>query len=160
MAITLQAYLVPEALIFGMDAETSEEVIRNLAGKLMYAGYVRGSFAEGVLTRERAQPTGLPLDGKYNAAIPHTDVDHVIKPGIAMATLARPVMFRNMVNPEEQVPVQLVFLLALDQPKSQIEMLQQVSHVLQNPELVEHLMNARNLFQVREALRKANAVSP
>lgn len=155
MAITLQAYLVPEALIFGMDAGTSEEVIRNLCGKLMYAGYVRGAFVEGVLARERVQPTGLPLEGKYNAAIPHTGVDHVIKPGIAMATLARPVLFRNMVNPEEEVPVQLVFLLALDQPKSQIEMLQQVSHVLQNPALVEQLMHARNLFQVRETLRKA-----
>lgn len=155
MAITLQAYLVPEALIFDMTAETAEEVIRNLSGKLMYAGYVRSSYVESVLSRERVQPTGLPLEGKYNAAIPHTDVDHVIKPGIAMATLARPVMFRNMIVPDEEVPVQLVFLLALDQPKSQIEMLQQVSQVLQKPDLVEQLMNARNLFQVREALRKA-----
>lgn len=155
MAITLQDYLVPEALIFGMNAETSEEVIRNLCGKLMYAGYVRGSFVEGVLARERTQPTGLPLEGKHNAAIPHTDVDHVIKPGIAMATLAHPVRFHNMVNPQEEVPVHLVFLLALDQPKSQIEMLQQVSHILQNPNLVENLLNARNLFQVRETLRKA-----
>ncbi|GAB4493125.1 MAG: PTS sugar transporter subunit IIA [Anaerolineales bacterium] len=155
MAITLQAYLVPEALIFGMDAENSEEVIRNLAGKLMYAGYVRSSFVEGVLKREHSQPTGLPLNGKYNAAIPHTDVDHVIKPGIAMATLSHPVTFRNMVIPDNEVPVQLVFLLALDQPKSQIEMLQQVSQVLQKSELVEHLMKSRNLFQVREALRNA-----
>ena len=28
-------------------------------------------------------PTGLPLEGKYNAAIPHTDIQHVIKPALA-----------------------------------------------------------------------------
>lgn len=151
---SLHTYLVPEALVFGLEADSAEEVIRNLAGKLMYAGYVRESYVESVLAREQKQPTGLPLEGRFNAAIPHTDVDYVIKPGIAMATLNRPVMFRNMVNPDEEVAVHLVFLLALDQPKSQIEMLQQLSQVLQHPEIVEQLMNARNLFQVRELLRK------
>lgn len=152
---SLHTYLVPEALVFGMDADSAEEVIRNLAGRLMYAGYVRDSYVESVLARERIQPTGLPLEGKFNAAIPHTDVEHVIKPGIAMATLNRPVMFRNMINPNEEVAVHLVFLLALDQPKSQIEMLQQLSQALQQPAIVEQLMNARNLFQVRELLRKS-----
>jgi len=40
------------------------------------------------------------------------------------------------------VPVQLVIMLALDQPKSQIEMLQQVSGILQQPRLIEQLMAA------------------
>jgi PTS system galactitol-specific IIA component len=151
----LKDYIVPEAISLGMNASSAEEVIRTLGGKLMYAGYVRGTFIEAALGREKTIPTGLPLNGEFNAAIPHTDVQHVIKPGIGMATLNEPVAFHNMVSPEEAVEVRLVFMLALDQPKSQIEMLQEIAGVLQNPQLVNELMNARNLYQVREALRKA-----
>jgi PTS system galactitol-specific IIA component len=151
----LQDYIVPEAIILGMNATSSEEIIRCLSDKLMQAGYVRSSFAEAALEREKTIPTGLPLNGKNNAAIPHTDIEHVIKPGIGMATLNEPVVFHNMVSPEETVDVRLVFILALDQPKSQIEMLQEVAGVLQNPELVAHLIDARTLNQVREAFQTA-----
>ena len=72
-----------------------------------------------------------------------------------MATLTEPVVFHNMISPEETVDVRLVFILALDQPKSQIEMLQEVAGVLQNPGLVTDLMDAQYFDQVCEALRKA-----
>lgn len=154
MTSKLKDYIVPEAISLGMSATSAEEVIRNLGGKLMYAGYVRGSFVEAALAREKVTPTGLPLDGKYNAAIPHTDIQHVIKPGVGLATLLEPVVFCNMVSPEEAVEVQLVFILALDEPKTQVEMLQEVAGVLQNSQLVTDLMKAKNLYQVREALSK------
>ncbi len=153
MTLTLRDYLVPEAVNLGMNAENADEVIRNISGKLLYAGYVRGTFTDAILTRERDIPTGLPLSGKYNAAIPHTDVEHVVKSGIGLATLTRPVVFRNMVSPEEAVDVRLVFVLALDQPKSQIEMLQEIAKVLQEPDAVNALIDAKNLFQVYEALQ-------
>jgi PTS system galactitol-specific IIA component len=145
--------LVPEAVNLGMDAENADEVIRNIGGKLLYAGYVREGFVEAVLERERTIPTGLPLSGEHNAAIPHTEVGNVIKPGIGLATLVRPVAFHNMVSPEETVDVRLVFVLALDQPKSQIEMLKEVAQILQRPGVINALMEAKNLYQVREALR-------
>lgn len=151
--MTLGDFLVPEAVILGMDAEDADEVIRNIGGRLLYAGYVRETFTAAVLKREKTISTGLPLSGKFNAAIPHTDVHHVIKSGIGMATLVKPVIFNNMVSPEEEVEVRLVFVLALDKPKSQIEMLQQVAQVLQKPGLVDALMEAKNLYQVREALK-------
>ncbi len=158
MTLTLRDCLVSEAVDLGMDAENATEVIRNIGGKLMHAGYVRESFTNAVLEREKTIPTGLPLSGKHNAAIPHTDVEHVIKPGIGLATLRKPVLFRNMVSPEEAVEVQLVFVLALEQPKSQIEMLQEVAQVLQNAGVVNALMEAKNLYQVREALKLIAAV--
>jgi galactitol PTS system EIIA component len=52
------------------------------------------------------------------------------------------VVFFNMVDSEEALPVRLVIMLALDQPKSQIEMLQRVSDILQRPELILKLMAA------------------
>jgi PTS system galactitol-specific IIA component len=96
-------------------------------------------------------PTGLPLDGKYNAAIPHTDIQHVIKPALALATLQEPVNFQNMIEPETAVPVQLVILMALEQAKTQVEMLQEIAGVLQDAETIDKLMQARSIAQVLEA---------
>lgn len=154
MTSNLYEYIVPEAVSLNMNATSAEEVIRALGGKLMYAGYVRSTFVESALAREKITPTGLPLNGKYNAAIPHTDVQHVIKPGIGFATLLQPVAFHNMVSPDKIVNVQLVFILALDEAKTQIAVLQQLANVLQNTELVTNLMKANNFYQVRESLRK------
>lgn len=153
MPLTLSDFLVPEAVILGIDAANASEVIRSIGGKLLAAAYVRETFIEAVLEREKTIPTGLPLSGKHNAAIPHTDVEHVIKPGLGMATLVKPVVFNNMISPEETVEVRLVFVLALEQPKSQIEMLQEVAQVLQRPDLVEALIQAKTLQQVYEALK-------
>ena len=44
--------------------------------------------------------------------------------------------------------MQLVFLLALNQPKAQIEMLQEVAGLLQRPEIVAQLMEAGNFQDV------------
>lgn len=146
-------YLVPQAVLLGMQAGSADEVIRQLGGKLLEAGFVRESFVEAALAREKLIPTGLPLSGKYHAAIPHTEVEHVIKPGIGLAVLKQAVDFHNMLSPDQIVPVQLVFMLALEQPKSQVKMLQGIAAVLQDPQLVRKLVRARDIEQVREALK-------
>lgn len=69
-----------------------------------------------------------------------------------MATLAQPVIFQNMAVPDESVPVQLVFLLALDKPKAQIEMLQEIAGLLQQPDIVAGLTEADNFEEVKKLL--------
>ena len=59
-----------------------------------------------------------------------------------------------MVNPQESVPVRMVFVLALEQPKAQIEMLQEIAGVLQNPDLVERILKAESFEEVISELRK------
>jgi PTS system galactitol-specific IIA component len=66
-----------------------------------------------------------------------------------MATLSTPVIFQNMVSPDEAVPCQLVFVMALDQPKAQIEMLQEIAGILQNPAVINSLMSANDFEEVR-----------
>jgi PTS system galactitol-specific IIA component len=144
--------LVPEAVALHLQATSAAEVIRHLADALYRGGYVRESFAEAVLEREAQLPTGLWLAGAIHAAIPHTDCEHVIRPAVGLATLAAPVPFQNMIDPAETIPVRLVFLLALDQPKAQVEMLQEVATVLQSPQVVEGLVEASTLAAVYQVL--------
>ena len=144
----ISSFLKPQAIVVQLEAQSSEEVIRALGTRLLELGYVKQNFITATLEREANMPTGLPLGGDINAAIPHVDIEYVNHSALALATLKNPVVFYNMVDSAEAVPVQLVIMLALDQPKSQIEMLQRVSGILQQPELIVKLMAARTPDEV------------
>jgi len=148
--------LDPHTIALNYPAQDVEDVIRHLSGLLAIRHYVRETFADAALRREAELPTGLKLAGDIHAAIPHTDVEHVIKPGVGLATLPQPVSFRHMIDPDEEVPVRLVFLLALEQPKSQVAMLQEVATILQSPSLVLKLVNAANMDEIEAALTTAD----
>ncbi len=155
----LMDLLAPEAVCLNLQAKSAKEVIETLGGKLQMSGYARDTFVEAAWSREQVMPTGLPLAGEINAAIPHCDIEHVIKPAVALATLAENVTFQNMIIPEEGVPCRLVFLLALEQPKAQVEMLQAIAGILQDPQTVEKLVGAKNLEQIRKILSEKNNFS-
>jgi PTS system galactitol-specific IIA component len=142
--------LEPAAVVLHTCAPDAGEIITRLGNLLLETGYVRTSFVQAAIAREKELPTGLPLGGSYNAAIPHTDAEHVLKPGLAMATLSHPITFQNMVIPEEAVPVQLVILMALDQPKTQVEMLQEIAGVLQDAAVINRLMEAEDYQDIQK----------
>ena len=53
-----------------------------------------------------------------------------------------------MVEDDVEVPCRLVIMLALDKPKSQIEMLQSVAAVLQDPEIISKLVSAKTTDEI------------
>ena len=146
--MNIKDYLCDDAVIIGLEAGNSEQVIRKLGGKLRNLGYVKENFIEAALEREANMPTGLPLGGEYNAAIPHVDIEYVNQSALGLATLKQDVVFYNMVEKDVEVPCRLVIMLALDQPKSQIEMLQSVAAVLQEPEKVKKLVSAETTEEI------------
>ena len=155
MSKAIVQLLHPEGVLLNCEFTSAEEVIKAIGKKLFDAGFVKDSFINAAIEREKTLPTGLPLGGGINAAIPHTEIEHVIKPALGMATLKNEVNFRNMVSPDELVPVRLVFLLALEQPKAQIEMLQEVAGVLQNPKLVSDLLEKNSYKEIIKAIEGA-----
>lgn len=148
----IKDYLSQETVLIGLEAGSSEEVIRILGGKLRDLGYVKEDFIEAALERERNMPTGLPLGGDYNAAIPHVDIEYVNQSALGLATLKAPVVFYNMVENQKEVPCQLVIMLALDKPKAQIEMLQSTATLLQSPDLIREIMKAESAAELLEML--------
>lgn len=145
--------LDPDLVLCGLKANGAEDVIRKL-GKLLYKkGKVKKSFVEATIAREKEMPTGLPI-GNINAAIPHTDIEHVNKPSLAIGILNKPIPFGIMINPKELVEVSIVFLLALNKPHDQIEMLQKVALILQNSSILKELKQSKNSIQVVKVLSK------
>jgi galactitol PTS system EIIA component len=152
MSNGLMQLLDPEAIVLGSDASTNEQIIRILAGRLETLGYVKSSYADAVVRRELTIPTGLPLERPDNVAVPHTDPEHVLKPGIALGTLRQPVVFANMEDPDEKLPVGFVFLLAINDKDKQIEALQAIMATIQNQQALDGLKAARTLDDVRAVL--------
>ena len=154
MSCVIAELLQPSCVLLKQNYDNSEEIIRAISAELFKAGFVKESFAQAAIDREKNLPTGLPLAGGINAAIPHTEIEHVIEPALGLVTLTHEVNFQNMVNPQETVPVRMVFVLALEQPKAQIEMLQEIAGVLQNPDLVQRILHADTFEEVLSELRK------
>ena len=93
--------------------------------------------------REAEFPTGINT-GEKGVAIPHTDVSHVNKKGIAIATLKQPVEFVEMGTDDEYVNAQVVFMLAVDE-KGHLELLQAISHKVNCQAL--QLSRVKNTFK-------------
>jgi PTS system galactitol-specific IIA component len=151
-SLALIDHIDPKALALGIDAQSAEQAIRLLAERLEALGYVRSSYADAVVKREATMPTGLPLGRAVNVAIPHTDPEHVIRPGVALGVLSAPVDFANMEEPDELVPVGVVFLLAIDDKNKQIDMLQQIMEAIQDPDTLSGLTSARTAEEIRSLL--------
>jgi PTS system galactitol-specific IIA component len=83
-----------------------------LAERLLAAHHVKPTFQQAALARERRSPTGLPFPG-VGVALPHAESEHVLSPAIAIASLAKPIAFRQMGAPAVQLDVGLVVMPAL-----------------------------------------------
>jgi PTS system galactitol-specific IIA component len=93
-----------DLVVVKLEAGSMEDVITHLAGMFIAQGYVKPSYTRSAIEREETCPTGLPTPG-LGTAIPHGAVEHTLKPGIAIATLARPVEFGELGDPESRVDV-------------------------------------------------------
>ncbi len=136
----------PSLIMLNVEATEKEEVITLMAKKLISEGYVKDSYLNAILKREKEYPTGLPTNG-VGVAIPHTDIEHVIKPGIAVATLKNLVKFNVMGNPDEEVDVKLIFMLAITEPKSQLALLEKLVLTFQEKQLLLKLINIKDKKQ-------------
>ncbi len=148
----LSDVLAPSAICVDLEASDATEVIAVLALRLLSLGRVHPSYTEAVIARERVFPTGLPL-GDINVAVPHTDVDHVVAPALAVATLRHPALFGSMDDPEERIPVRVVIAMALTDKNAQVDMLQKIAGLIQNQGALEALAAARGPDDVFAALQ-------
>lgn len=129
-----------DLVVVGLEAGSSDEVIRALGDRLCARGYVTGGFAESVIKREREYPTGLPTT--VPVALPHTEAGFCLRSALAVGVMKSPVKFQEMGNPQNTLEARAVFLLALANPKDQVRWLQRFMRGLRNASLLERLTKA------------------
>lgn len=137
--------LIHENIIkLDMQAGDSTEAIKVLGQLLVDNDYIKPSYIDGVLEREENFPTGLVLTNA-GIAIPHASPNNnVLKNGIAAARLANSVKFYSMEDPEQQVDVNMIFILALANSNEHLEVLKKLFIALQNEALVKALETSKD----------------
>ncbi len=145
----------------GVEADDRESLLRSIAAQLHDAGLVKDTFADALLAREAVYPTGLPT-AVIRVAIPHTDVEHVIAPAIAVARLAQPVAFGEMGRSDGQVDAELVIVLAVADKSAQLGLLQALIGMFSDTELMTSLRDASTAHDLFTLIndRVASALAP
>ncbi|MCC0635279.1 MULTISPECIES: PTS sugar transporter subunit IIA [unclassified Clostridioides] len=134
-----------------LEANDYESIIRELGNKMYQKKYVKNTYINAVLKREKTLPTGLNI-GEMCVAIPHTDSQHVNESNVAVGILKNPVKFNSMIDPTDKLDVELVFLLAVKNPDSQVKLLKDLMSVFQNIKLLRDIKNASTKEEVAELL--------
>lgn len=143
-----------EAIIFTrLQAKTYEDVMNQVGGALIREGYAKDSYVDALVTREQEFPTGLDVDG-IGVAIPHSDVSHVIKPGVAIAILDKPVDFILMGSDDEHVDVRIIFMLAVVNPSEHLGQLQKILAVIQDTVVLNKLLNVNEKKEIIEIVKE------
>ena len=140
----------------GLRAKDSEAVIRSLCAMLEAQGKIGPDYCQAVLEREKLYPTGLPSEGAI-AAIPHAFSADVRETAMAVAILAEPVPFRNISDYDEELPVEVVFLLANGtDADGHMDTLQELMACISRPQMLRDICKAQCPEDVVEILRQAD----
>ena len=143
-----------ESLIIKLEGlSTNEEALSLMANHLYDKGYVKESYKDAILNRESEFPTGL-FTGAINVAIPHADVNFVKEASIAVGILKNPIKFRAMDDPDKEIEVRLIIMLALKEAHGHIQMLQKVVSLIKNQDSIKEILSTDDLKKSYEIISK------
>ncbi|WP_427112284.1 PTS sugar transporter subunit IIA [Megasphaera sueciensis] len=135
-------------LVFpNLEVADQNDLFCKMCTVLHEKGFVKESFLKGISDREKNYPTGLEMEN-YGCALPHTDVEHVINPVVAVATLTNPIEFNIMGDSDNQVKVSMVFMLALNKKEDQVVMLKELAALIQNTDVIDKMRRATSSNEI------------
>lgn len=146
-----QLVLNKELILLNLDAKNQTDALSKIAVNLEELGFVKNSYKQALIEREKTFPTGLQ-GSKIGIAIPHTDARHVNKQSISVAVLHQPVEFTHMGSENQKVSVKIIFMLAIEKPDSQLEMLQKLIGLIQKEEMLQKIIKSDSHKKVLEIL--------
>lgn len=144
-----ELYFGEEVILINLEAADFTEVLQKMGANLAKHHYVKDSFIPAIIEREKEFATGLPT-ASVSVAIPHTDAIHVNQKTISIATLKKPVDFVIMGEDKETTPVQIVFMLAMDEPHSQLKLLQDLMKIFQEGTFLDQLLQTDNAKEIQK----------
>ena len=117
-------------LVFCLHAKDQTDLFEQVASLLEERQIVTPTYRSALIEREKSFPTGLDIEflGKDfpNVAIPHTDIVHNLTENVVVVRLDQPVTFHNMIAPDKEVQVSLLFFIINNTSSSQTNILAQL----------------------------------
>lgn len=148
-----QLVLSEELILLNLEVQNQVDALSKMAKNLEELGFVKNSYKQAVIEREKIFPTGLQ-GSEIGIAIPHTDAIHVNQQSISVAVLNQPVEFIHMGSEDQKVSVKIVFMLAIEKADSQLEMLQKLINLIQQEEVLQQIIKSEPRKEVLDLLRK------
>lgn len=126
--------------IFKCDCKSKEEVISLMGNRLLYEKYVDEGYTESAFKREELAPTSI---GDC-FAVPHAFEGHVLKKGIGLMTLKKPIMWGNE-------KVQIVLMLALDARAQDLfkGVFSELADITKDTEAITKILSADKLSNIQ-----------
>ncbi|PKG22061.1 PTS sugar transporter subunit IIA [Niallia nealsonii] len=153
--MTVVSFIKENLIKVNLEVENQDELFQVMYQEAYDQGYVKDTFLAKIKERESIFPTGLCM-ADYSVAIPHTDPEHVIEQFIAVATLKKPVAFSLMEDNTKTTDVDVVLMLGLNQPHSQLEILQELMQVIQIKDNLINIIQAKNEKEILTIFENIN----
>lgn len=144
---TMGLCIEEDLILLNVQAADSAEAIRQMGERALKAGLVREDFIEAVIRREQKYPTALPTT--IPVALCHTDAEYLLGSFIGVATMAEPVPFREMGNPEHMQPVEIALLLGIAEKGEHMDVLKRVMRLIQDDKTLQAIRNAESAEEIR-----------
>lgn len=151
----IEDLLFEELILMDQEASDYEDLITQIGELAFEKGYVDKEFSKAVIEREKLYPTGLPTN-KVKVAIPHAMVrDNVKKSAIIISKLKKPVLFKEMGSSTDSfIPVDIVFLLAVNGSKDQLTILQKLVGMFSDDDAMVKLNDMKTASDTIGALKE------
>ncbi|CAM3039198.1 PTS galactose transporter subunit IIA [Streptococcus agalactiae LMG 14747] len=126
------------------NVATQEELFNFVATRLEEVEYVTPDYREALKAREQEFPTGLKVDLNDGseilyAAIPHTETKYCLVDRVVYVKNDKPLIFKHMINPEEDCYVQDFFFIVNSKKEGQTDILSNLITFFTTKGNLEHL---------------------
>ena len=142
-----------ELILLDVKIGSREKLLSKMACNLEQHQLVRNTFIDALNKREQEFPTALQTN-EFGVAIPHTDPEHVKQQAISIAVLDNPVEFTHMGTRNQKVLVNIVFMLAIKEAESQLELLQKLMDLFQKEEFFEKIIFSQSKSKIVDLIKK------
>ncbi len=152
--------LVKKELIFIEDGKTSTEIFNSVGKKLLKLGLVTENFVDEIIKRETDYPTGIDMtvvDQKLpNIAIPHTETEYCKCKNVVIVKLKSSVEFKNMISPEENLKVNMLFVILNNDKENQTGILANIMDFVTKQENLDRLVKCNSENDIYQCLASNN----
>ncbi|MDU5335719.1 PTS sugar transporter subunit IIA [Enterococcus sp.] len=151
----LKDYVKEELVFLNLTVSDRAELFKKLSTLFLDKGYVNEGFYDFIVEREENYPTGLDLK-THTVAIPHGNPEFIKQSFISVVTLTQPIKMKKMENADEEIEVDLFFVLGLNDGTQHLQILKQVIGLIQQEEFVQAIKEAKT---TEEVMKKINGMA-
>lgn len=132
----------------GIDFTSCQQALAHIGEEMLAKGVVHDTYPQALIEREATFPTGIALE-RHAVAIPHCEAVHAKSPAIYLIRPDNPVKFQQA-DDDDEIAVSLIIALIVENPAAQLKLLRRLFSELQNPDVIESLLNTpENLLAAR-----------